>query len=455
MKVEQQNLKNCLEKQPSSRSILEPLLELLCKADRDKVNELEKKLEDQKKIVDISGREYAQLALNMSVCQKQLMNLSDSLQSALFKSDEMKQNSEASLREIQNKVSNCEVDLIKTGETVESSKNVVGNLTEKLETSRREAYSTMEQLKTCSQTKQELNDNLQEKVKVCTKEKENSDALVKNLQDDQNTARKEQAKLRTDMAIYQDAIMNCMKNTLNTNPGAKVDAIIKCMTTTFSSKIYPGATIYSQYAVDRLGSPSIPNVKPLKSELGPVYNDITSFQYPISIPSCPEVNGRRNIFIAVFSVPGDFDQRTRIRQSWAKDLKNAWNQSLTGFAGLAFILGQTQDSSVQKRIEEENTTHKDIIKIDMTINDAFRNWSTKLAGFLNWMYKNCASFKGFILRVDDSAFVNVRTLEYFIHENDPFTPSIFGTKLLNQSPDRGRGPLIDDLSFSLYQHVSY
>ena len=55
LKVEQQNLKNCLEKQPSTRSILEPLFELLCKADRDKVNELEKKLEDQKKIVDISG----------------------------------------------------------------------------------------------------------------------------------------------------------------------------------------------------------------------------------------------------------------------------------------------------------------------------------------------------------------------------------------------------------------
>ena len=119
LKLEQQNLKNCLEKQPSTRSILEPLLELLCKADRDKVNELQKQLEDQKKIVEISGREHAQLALNILVCQKQLMNLSDSLQSAVLKSDEMKKNCEASLREIQNKVSNCEVDLIKTGETVE------------------------------------------------------------------------------------------------------------------------------------------------------------------------------------------------------------------------------------------------------------------------------------------------------------------------------------------------
>ena len=56
LKVEQQNFKNCLEKGPSSRSILEPLLELLCRADRDKVNELEKQLEEQKKIVDILGR---------------------------------------------------------------------------------------------------------------------------------------------------------------------------------------------------------------------------------------------------------------------------------------------------------------------------------------------------------------------------------------------------------------
>ena len=274
----------------------------------------------------------------MSVCQKQLMNLSDSLQSALFKSNETQQNYEPSLRDIQTKVSICGQHLIETGEAVQSYKKEVGNLTDNLKTSREQTSLTTEQLKTCSQTKQELTDNF----KMCVKEKENSDAIAKNLREYQKTERNEQAKLRSDMFIYQDAIMDCMKKTLNKTPGAKVDAIINCMSesSVFKDKPYPGATIYTRYAVDRLGLSPLPNVKSLKPEFGPVYNDITSYQYPISIPSCPEVNGRRNIFIAVFSYPDQFERRVNIRKTWAKDLKNSFDRSLTGFAGFVFILGK-------------------------------------------------------------------------------------------------------------------
>ena len=400
LKVEQQNLTNCLEKQPSSRSILEPLLELLCKADRDKVNELEKQLEDQKKIVEISGRELAQLALNMSACQKQRMNLSDSLQTALLNSVEMKQNYEASLRAIQNKASDCQQDMIKTEETVKMYQNEIATLKDDLKTSR-----------------------------------EYSVALTTNLQENQNTARKEQAKLRSDMSIYQDELMNCMKNTLNTAPGAKVNEILNCMSSAFKDKPYPGETIYTRYSVDRFGLSSLPNVNPLKLEFGPVLNDVTSFGYPISIPSCPDVYSRRNIFIAVFSDPDQFQRRDNIRQTWAKDF-NAWNRSLTGFAGFAFILGQTQDGTIQKRIEQENTSNKDMIQIAMA--DVYRNSSIKMAGFLNWMYRNCANFKGFILKVDDEVYVSVRTVEYFIHSYDPFRPNMFGKPHVYPYPIRSK-----------------
>ena len=187
---------------------------------------------------------------------------------------------------------------------------------------------------------------------------------------------------------------------------------------------YPGAAVYTQYAVTRLGLFPLPNVEPLKPELGSVVNDVTSFRYPISIPSCREVNGRRNIFIAVISAADNFEKRAVIRKTWGNDLNSVWNRTLTGFAGFAFMLGQTDDGSTQKRIEEENATHKDIIHIDMA--DVYRNLPIKIAGLLNWIHKNCANFKGFILKIDDDVYLSVRTLQYFIHSYDPFSPRIFG-----------------------------
>ena len=198
---------------------------------------------------------------------------------------------------------------------------------------------------------------------------------------------------------------------------------------------YPGAAVYTQYAMARLGLSPLPNVEPLKRELGSVVNDVTSFRYPISIPSCREVNGRRNIFIAVISAADNFEKRAVIRKTWANYLNSVWNRTLTGFAGFAFILGRTEDGSTQKRIEEENATQKDIIQIDMA--DVYRNLPMKIAGLLNWIHKNCANFKGFILKIDDDVYLSVRTLQYFIHSYDPFSPSIFGRQII-QYPIRGQ-----------------
>ena len=194
---------------------------------------------------------------------------------------------------------------------------------------------------------------------------------------------------------------------------------------------YPGAVAYTRYAVARLGLTQLPNAKPIKPELGPVVNDVTSFQYPINIPSCRDVNGRRNIFIAVISATKNFEKRAIIRQTWAKDL-NVWNRQLTGFAGFAFILGRTQDESIQKRIEEESTIQKDILQIEMK--DTYRNLPIKMAGLFNWWYTYCRNFKGFLLKVDDDVYLSIRTLEYFIHSQDPFSPSMFGRKYTSPAP---------------------
>ena len=284
----------------------------------------------------------------------------------------------------------------------------------------------------CSQTKQGLTDNL----KMCNIEKKKSDELVINQDKYMNYV---MFRLLETLWYQESFVIHCMKNTLTTCPGAPKyeDVIIKCIATKFRDTPYPGATIYSRYTAERLAMSKLQNVKTTPGLMGltdPIYNDVTSFRYPISIPSCPKVNGRRNIFIAVFSAIENFEQRATIRRTWAMDLK-VWNQSVTGFAGFSFILGQSQDISIQKRIEEENTLNKDIIQIDMI--DVFRKRSTKMTGLLNWWNKNCSNFKGFFLKVDDDMYLNVRTLEYFIHSYDPFSPSMFGKKS-SYLPTRGR-----------------
>ena len=88
------------------------------------------------------------------------------------------------------------------------------------------------------------------------------------------------------------------KKNANRNNWKPADGVIDA----FRDTPYPGVENYTQYAVDGLGLSPLPNAKPLIPNFGPVVNDVTSFRYhQLSIPSCREVNARRNIFIAVLS----------------------------------------------------------------------------------------------------------------------------------------------------------
>ena len=70
--------------------------------------------------------------------------------------------------------------------------------------------------------------------------------------------------------------------------------------------------------------------------------------------------------------------------------------------------------------------------------DVYNNLPSKMAGFLNWMQKNCANFKGFFLKLEDYLYLSVRTVEYFIHSYDPFSPTVFGKTHPNPFPMRSK-----------------
>lgn len=181
---------------------------------------------------------------------------------------------------------------------------------------------------------------------------------------------------------------------------------------------YPGVARYTKYIVARFGVSLLPHLQPLKPEFGPVINDVLSFRYLINIPRCGEVavgnDERPSIFIAVMSAAENLDKRKVIRSTWKNHLIPVRDKRGFYFIHFGFFLGMPNDIAVQKLIENESNTYKDIIQIDMM--DSFRNLTLKMAGMLNWIYENC-KLANFVFKVDDDVYVNVHNLAYFVELN--------------------------------------
>jgi hypothetical protein len=124
------------------------------------------------------------------------------------------------------------------------------------------------------------------------------------------------------------------------------------------SYYYPGVEKYTRYMVARFGmSPLLAGEEPLKPEYGPVYNDVTSFNYPITVPACrhaaADVDNRKSFFIAVMSAPGNFAKRNIIRRTWRNHYQQHKSLGLIDTAGFAFILAMTKENVTQKQIDKE------------------------------------------------------------------------------------------------------
>ena len=67
---------------------------------------------------------------------------------------------------------------------------------------------------------------------------------------------------------------------------------------------YPGVELYTQYAIESLGLKPLTNVVPLQPEFGPVFNDVSSINYPLTVQDCRK-NGSapRSLFIVVIFHP--------------------------------------------------------------------------------------------------------------------------------------------------------
>ena len=207
--------------------------------------------------------------------------------------------------------------------------------------------------------------------------------------------------------------------------GAKMGPKQKCAETTeketfedlaakWKGKSYGGVDEYIFYHTVRLGmEKSLPNSVPLRPELGPIINDVTSFRYPINRPPCKD---DQHFFISVISSTKNFKRRNRIR--------NAWVRHLNASASYAFVMGRTTNETVQKLIEKESDIFGDIIQIDMV--DTYFNLAIKVAALLNWINSYCPLIP-FVLKCDDDVYVNVENLAAVLPNLPADEPSIYGS----------------------------
>lgn len=200
---------------------------------------------------------------------------------------------------------------------------------------------------------------------------------------------------------------------------------------------FPGIEFYTEYTAARHGLKPRTNVKSLKPEFGPVFNDVTSFHYPIEMGPCQHSRTeagsgkkkRPSLFVAVISAPGYFEKRESIRQTWRRSLFES--QQDVDLVGFAFILGSIHGrngSSIQEAIDRESATHRDIIQIDML--DSYHNLTLKVTALLNWADRYCQA-ADFVLKVDDDIYVNTRNLVSVLQPLSSSQRAVYGTYLSN------------------------
>ena len=167
---------------------------------------------------------------------------------------------------------------------------------------------------------------------------------------------------------------------------------------------------YIRYSAARLGLPELkpPNVTQLKPEFGPIYNDILSFRYPITIAPyveqpAPRIDSYSSLFVAVtgFASANSEMRRNQIRNQLQKDIVDTLADKIRklNWIKFAFFLGTSQDAKIQRQIEIESQTYKDIVQIDIL--DTVANATLKMAAVLNWVRLNCGNVN-ILFKVDEN-----------------------------------------------------
>ena len=137
--------------------------------------------------------------------------------------------------------------------------------------------------------------------------------------------------------------------------------------------------------------------------------NISDFKFLINSNRCLiDDKSNDNLFLIVFihSAPNNFDKRRAIRKTWGNETNSRHNPMR-----VVFLVGQVNDSSVQKSLVKESEKYSDLIQGNFI--DSYRNLTYKHIMGLKWIVYFCQNAK-YVFKTDDDIFVDIFQLIFYL-----------------------------------------
>ncbi|KAJ6640997.1 Beta-1,3-galactosyltransferase 5 [Pseudolycoriella hygida] len=143
---------------------------------------------------------------------------------------------------------------------------------------------------------------------------------------------------------------------------------------------------------------------------------------------CPSSGENIRLLILITSAPAHREARLAIRQTWG-------HYSTRRDIAIAFVLGATQQQSIDDSLAAENFMYGDLIRGHFI--DSYNNLTLKTISSLEWVDTYCPK-ASFILKTDDDMFINVPKLLMFIEKHHKDTKVIYGRLAKKWKPIRNK-----------------
>ncbi|XP_076180987.1 beta-1,3-galactosyltransferase 1 isoform X1 [Ptiloglossa arizonensis] len=150
----------------------------------------------------------------------------------------------------------------------------------------------------------------------------------------------------------------------------------------------------------------------------------TSVLNPTGICSTPPY-----LLIFICSAVENFKARAAIRNTWANrnNLDSIYNSTVK----VAFLLGQSDNDTLNNVIAEESHQFNDIIQ--EKFDDTYNNLTLKSVMMLKWITSNCGQAK-YLMKTDDDMFVNIPILMKTLQSRLQATDTLLGSLICNAKP---------------------
>ncbi|XP_033208263.1 beta-1,3-galactosyltransferase 1-like isoform X2 [Belonocnema kinseyi] len=135
------------------------------------------------------------------------------------------------------------------------------------------------------------------------------------------------------------------------------------------------------------------------------------------------------LLVVVCSAVANQKARSAVRNTWANkyNLDNSYNFTVR----VAFLLGQSDNETLNNSVAEESEKFNDIIQERFL--DTYNNLTLKSVMLLKWVSTNCEPTK-YLMKTDDDMFINIPKLLEFLNARPQSNGTLIGCLICNAKP---------------------